>query len=273
MRKFILAAILGALPAFGAFADTDGLIDRYMSALKMQDVFEILQDEGVTSAEEIAETDTAITPSPAWSSRVARLYATDKMDAIFRKALRDAGNLDVSAPALAFFETELGARIIDIEIEARRALADDEVEDAVRERAEALKASDPDRYALYQQFIDVNDLIESNLMGALNSNLAFYRGLGSSPGFGELDEQSILSRVYEGAEDIRENMIDWTMNFSVLAYSVLTEEEMQSYIDLSQSPAGEVLNSALFAGFDNVFELHSFELGRAMGEFMQGDDT
>jgi hypothetical protein len=63
------------------------------------------------------------------------------------------------------------------------------------------------------------------------------------------------------------------MNFSVLAYGLLSEEEMQSYIDASDTRAGQILNTALFAGFDKVFELHSFELGRALAEFMVGDDT
>ncbi|MCY4335697.1 MAG: hypothetical protein OXC60_13650 [Litoreibacter sp.] len=125
----------------------------------------------------------------------------------------------------------------------------------------------------YQEFIDINGFVDNNLAGALNSNLAFYRGLASNPEFRTMDESTMFEQVYQQAEQIRKDMVDWTMNFSVLAYSVLSLEEMQDYIDSSASEAGQVLNSALFAGFDQVFEYHSYELGRAMAEFMAGDET
>ena len=83
----------------------------------------------------------------------------------------------------------------------------------------------------------------------------------------------MLRQVYQQEPEIRADMEDWTMNFSVLAYGLLSTEEMQSYLDMSRTSEGQTLNAALFAGFDRVFEMHSFELGRAMSEFMAGDDT
>lgn len=254
-------------------ATANAMVDRYFAAFKMEDVFEILRDEGISSALEIAEEEEGISASPAWTSRVEAIYAIDKMDATFRHGLAGAANLDVSEEALAFFEAELGRRIVNIEIDARRALGQDGVEDEMRERAKALEEEDPDRLKLYDQFIDVNALVDSNVMGALNSNLAFYQGLGTNPLFGAMDESSMLSQVYDQEPEIREDMEDWTMNFSVLAYSLLTEKELRDYIAISGTRSGQVLNTALFAGFDKVFAFQSFELGRAMAEFMVGDDT
>lgn len=277
MRQTVLS--LMAAPAillvstFGALANDAPLVERYLSALKLGEVFDILRDEGLTSAEEIANEDEAITASPAWSRRMERIYATDKMEAIFRQGLSNTKSFELSEEAVAFFESELGQRIVDIEISARRALSDEDVEDRAREMAVALGEEDPDRKALYDQFIAVNDLVESNLMGALNSNLSFYQGLGTNPLFGNMDEASMLDRVYGQADEIREDMEDWTMNFSVLAYGLLSHEEMEAYLDASATPAGQILNRALFGGFDKVFELHSFELGRAMAEFMVSDET
>ncbi len=273
MRVLLAALLTMQVSVTAAFADQTALVERYYSALKMQEVFEILRNEGIEAAEKMADEDEAITRSPAWSSRIARIYATDKMDAIFRQGLRTTGRLEGSEDALAFFESALGQRIVEIELEARRALSGEAMEEAARAEAASLREQDPDRYAMYEQFIAVNNLVESNLMGALNSNLAFYQGLGTNPTFGVIDEETILNQVYEQAPEIREDMEDWTMNFSVLAYGLLSEEEMQSYIDASDTRAGQILNTALFAGFDKVFELHSFELGRALAEFMVGDDT
>ncbi len=266
----ISATIIAAAPAA---ADTDALIDRYYKALNMNEVFEILHDEGVASAIEMAQEDEGISLSPAWTSRVESIYAIDKMDAAFRSGLTQSRSIEASEKAIAFFEGDLGSRIVDIELSARRALDDDAIEDAAREKAETMREEDPDRLALYNQFIAVNDLIDSNVTGALNANLAFYQGFGSNPLFGGMDERSMLAQVYGQETEIREGMEDWTMNFSVLAYSILTDEEVEQYIEVSDTQAGRLLNTALFAGFDKVFQLQSFELGRAMAEFMVGDDT
>lgn len=273
MRAFSSAVVLCLAFAAPAWADAGALVNRYYEAFNMSEIFEILRDEGVASAIKTAEEDEAITLSPAWTSRVASIYAVEKMDAAFRHGIEEGAGLERTEDALTFFESDLGQRIVNMEITARRALSDEQIENAMREKAQSLEEENPNRLEMYKLFIEVNNLIDSNVMGALNSNLAFYRGLGTNELFGALDERSILSRVYEQEAEIREDMVDWTMNFSVRAYELLTEDELAQYIAISDTPAGQVMNTALFAGFDKVFELHSFELGRAMAEFMQGDDT
>lgn len=273
MRAIIL--FLAAAFAFvsPATADPGSLVARYYAALKMEDVFDILRDEGIESALKTAEEDESITASPAWTSRVNNIYTIEKMDAAFRHGIEGGTALEASEEALLFFESALGRRIVDIELDARRALGDDDVEAAMREKVLALAEENPNRLKMYEAFISVNNLVDSNVMGALNSNLAFYRGLGTNPLFGTMDESTMLAQVYEQEADIREDMEDWTMNFSALAYALLTDDELADYIAISDSRAGQIMNTALFAGFDKVFEMHSFELGRAMAEFMEGDDT
>ncbi len=273
MRVFASTVLMTLSIALPAVAESGAMVNRYFTALKMQDVFEILRDEGVKAGLDIAEEEDGINASPAWTARIKSIYAIDKMDAAFRHALSEASDLDASEEAVAFFETEFGQRVVNIELDARRALSDESIEDAVREQANALKEEDPNRLELYDQFIKVNDLIDSNVMGALNANLAFYQGLGANPLFSGMDEGAMLSQVYGQEAEIREDMEDWTRNFSVLAYGLLTDEEIEQYIAISDTKAGQLLNTALFSGFDKVFELQSFELGRAMAEFLVGDDT
>lgn len=273
MRFLATGVAVLCLQTSAVFANPGALIDRYYEALKMEEVFKILQDEGVQGAIEIAQEDEAITMSPAWTSRARQIYSIEKMDAAFRMGLSAATDLEGSEDAIAFFESDLGQRIVDIELAARTALADDATEAAAAENVVALRETDPDRIALYEQFIEANNLVDSNVMGALNANLAFYRGLGTNELFGALDESSMLNQVYTQEPEIRDEMEDWTMNFSALAYSLLSMDEMKDYVAISEEPSGQQLNTALFAGFDQVFEMHSFELGRAMAEFMAGDDT
>ncbi|MFY0691480.1 MAG: DUF2059 domain-containing protein [Paracoccaceae bacterium] len=274
MRKALIALITVSLTCIGsAQADTGSLIERYYAALKLDKVFEILRSEGIEAGEEMTE-DGSVSTSPAWTRRLEGIYAIDKMEAAFRYGLESAGDLQEAEAALAFFESPLGARIVEIELEARGALNDTDLEEEVRTRVEKMRADKDARIGLYETFVEVNNLIDSNVMGALNANLAFYQGMATTPSFEDgLPEEFMLSTIWDQEPEIRDNMKDWTMNFSALAYSTLSEDEMQDYIDISRTSAGQKLNSALFSGFDQMFEMQSFELGRATAEFMMGDET
>ncbi len=274
MKILLTTAFFAASSVAAMASDKDALIERYFEALEMGEVFEILKEEGIEAGIGIAEEDEAITVSPAWTARLASIYSVEKMEAVFRGAMIDSPDLEGSEAAIAFFESELGQTIVRIELDARKALNNEELEKVVRGRVETMRDDEPERIGLYDDFIAVNDLVESNVMGALNSNLAFYRGMATSENYREaMTESFMISTVWGQEPEIREEMEDWTINFSVLAYGTLSETDMQAYIDMSETEAGQNLNTALFAGFDAVFEMQSFELGRAMAEFMIGEDT
>lgn len=270
----LFATVVMIFCASAAFADArNALVDRYFDLFKMTEVFDILKQEGISASMEAATEDDAISVSPAWRARLEQIYAIDKMDAIFRAAVRDA-EISGSSDALDFFNSELGQRIVDVELEARRALMEDGVEEAMLDQVEHMETSEADRLALYREFVTANGLIENNVMGALNSNLAFYRGLATGEAYADtMSESFMLTTVWEQEPEIRADMEEWTMSFSVLAYAPLSDEEMQAYIDISETQSGQRLNSVLFQGFDALFEMQSFELGRAMAEFMVGEDT
>jgi hypothetical protein len=274
MRPFLFSITLGLTSALAiSAANGASLVDRYYAALHMDEVFEILRDEGIVAGQGMTE-DGQISASPAWTARLGRIYAIDKMDAVFRHALEKTAGFETSEEAIAFFETELGQKLSRLELDARVALAAEGMEAQMLDRVEEMRKENPDRIALYQEFIDVNDLVESNVSGALNANLSFYQGMASNPAFGAgMDEDFMLTTVWAQEGEIRDNMKDWTISFSALAYGVLSRQDMQDYIDISQTASGQKLNAALFAGFDKVFEVQSFELGRATAEFAAGDDT
>ncbi|WP_281856504.1 hypothetical protein [Litoreibacter halocynthiae] len=271
----LLTATFTALmiSAAAVSAQSASMLDRYFTALDMETVFEVLRDEGVTAGQDMSGPE-GVSPSPAWTARLERIYEPKKAKQFFLEGMASIDDLEASEEALAFFETELGARIVQIEIEARKTLNEEGGEDAAAKNVATIRKEDPALYLMYQEFIKVNDLVESNVAGALNSNLAFYRGMATSESYAEgLSESFMLNSVWEQEPEIRQEMEEWTINFSSVAYSGLTKAELQRYIDISETPAGQRLNSVLFAGFDKMFEQQSYELGRATAEFMIGEDT
>lgn len=273
MRHLLVCAVTASGVALATPLAADDLIDRYYSALKIETVMQILRDEGMAAGQSMTE-DGQISASPAWTAQLNRIYDIETMDAVFRSGLDDVRDLKRSEPAIAFFETELGARIVDVEIDARISLADESLEAELLSHVEALRDEDPERVELYEAFIESNGLVDSNVSGALNSNLAFYQGLATNPDFGAgMTEEFMLNSVWAQEPEIREDMENWTISFAALAYGLLSNEDLEAYIALSRSEAGQKLNSALFRAFDQVFEIHSYALGRAVADFSQGDDT
>ena len=60
--------------------------------------------------------------------------------------------------------------------------------------------------------------------------------------------------------------------YLTLAYTPMSDDDLRTYTDLSATGPGRDLNRALFAGFYEVFQSISFELGRAASSFMVGEE-
>ena len=134
-------------------------------------------------------------------------------------------------------------------------------------------AEETELYDLVTQFIDANDLIETNVVGAMNSNYAFYQGLLAGGAFPyELTEEQVLADVWGQEPEIRQNTTEWLYSFFILAYQPLPQEDLETYIAFSETEAGAALNDALFAAFDGMFEDISQALGLAASRYMGGQD-
>jgi hypothetical protein len=129
------------------------------------------------------------------------------------------------------------------------------------------------RLALIRDFAVAGDLIEMNVAGAMNANLAFYQGMADSGGAAaEMTEEEILSDVWGQEPQVRADTEEWLFPYLVMAYEPLSDEDLEAYTAFWESAAGKRLNTALFAAFDVVFTDISRDLGRAAARQMQGDD-
>ena len=195
----------------------------------------------------------------------------DQFTRAFDAALAaDAATIKASG---AFFTTEAGQRALWLEISARRALLDDDVKAAAALAYARLAEENPARHALIERFVLANDLIDSNVMGAMNANLAFLRGMAASGvrGF-ELTKADMLAQVWATEAETRVEAVEWVYPFLIMAYQPLSDADLTTYVEFSESEAGQRLNGAMFSGFDDMLNVLSHELGLAYGQSMQGDD-
>jgi hypothetical protein len=252
-----------------------GPVDGLAATLQIADLIDVLRAEGLAYAETL---DDELFPGRGgddWLAKVHAVYDGGAMEARFLSALSRAlqGEAAAVAASSAFFASPLGQRILTLELEARRALMDSGVEDAARARVEDMRAKDDPRLADLKRFIDANDLVEANVQGALNANLAFYQGMVEAGSFdGVVDEQQMLDDVWGQEDDVRSETEVWLYAYLAMAYGALSRDELQAYTDFSASAEGQKLNSALFAAFDAVFVSLSRDLGRAAALQMKGQD-
>ncbi len=260
---------------FGALPLSAGTVEDLSRLLRIDEMLVVMRDEGIAYG---ADLEDELFPGKG-GARWARLVATIYDPAGMRRQFDDVFDPQMAAhpealdATLDFFGTDRGQRIVALELAARRALLDDAVEKAAQVQVDEMRRADDPRLTLILRFADVNDLIERNVEGALNSNLAFYHGMAAGGAFGEgLSEREILSDVWSQEGEIRAETQDWLYPFLTLAYQPLSDEDMRAYVAYSESGPGQALNAALFAAFDAVFSSLSQNLGRAAAQMLAGED-
>lgn len=268
MLKWILSALVLPLAALAASPEE---IERLHAALATDDLMQILSEEGIAQSEDLQNEMFPGRGGLGWARTVGAIYDSGALSEAFRAAFdAELAGADVE-DALGFYDTEAGRTIARLELEARRAIVSEDVEAAAKAAYAELALSDPDRLALLGEFAEVNGLIDRNVTGALNSNLAFYQGLGSNAEV-PMTEDDILRQVWGREAEIRAETEDWVFGYMTFAYETISDEDLRAYIAMSRTEAGRDLNRALFAGFDAVFLKVSRALGRATGQFSLGDE-
>lgn len=257
-----LALVLATPLSAATKAELDALYD----AMRTDELLEVMANEGLAEGEGLQEDMLGGRGGVAWDQILTRIYTPATMAKDFR-AVFDAEMADADVgPLLDFYATDAGQRVVQFEVEGRRAIGEDAVEQAAK-TAYIQLAPEGARLKLLTEFLELNDLVELNVAGAMTSNLAFFRGMGEGGGF-EMDESEMLAQVYASEPEIRADTTEWVTAYLTFTYARLSDDELSRYIALSKTKAGRDLNRALFAGFYDVFTGISFDLGEAVSRFM-----
>lgn len=272
----ILAVVLSTLlPVPPAAAQAPRGSDAILEAMQTEELLAVLRDEAVRAGEDLAEGMMPGRAAEGWAQTVARINAPSRTGPILGQSFAEALEGRHAGAILDYLEAPLGRRIVGLELSAREALRDPSVQDAVlAEYAEMRREADP-RADQIDAFIRVNDLIDANVVGALNANAAFLKGMGaaaSDDAADRLSEADILTQVWQQEPELRAETEDWVRAFVALAYQPLSDAEMADYLAFTETPAGQAMNRALFAAFDTLFVATSYETGEALGRWIGSED-
>ena len=238
-----------------------------------EESFAIMVEAGLRDAGALEETLFPGRGGEGWSRLVEQLYTPDAIRAVFEQAFpQERMQAERAEEILAFFTSETGQRVVEGELAAWRAITDPEVEAAANEFYFQRLAAGDSRLDLLTRLIESNDFVDLNVMAALNSNYAFLLAMSDGGAYEQqIAQDMILSQVWQQEPRIREDTTLWLYSFPLMAYNDLSDAEMEAYIAFSESEAGQVYNSALFAGFDAVFREMSYLLGSAAANYMTGE--
>lgn len=273
MQLFKSIAIAATLALTPLAAIAQSQLTPLFEALALDELIEVMRDEGVAYGDELAGDMFPGRGLEGWRTTVEAIYDTDRMEQIVTEGMTvELANTDPE-PLIAFFTSELGREIVQLELSARRAFLDSAVEEAAKDQMHAMAEADDPRFALIEKFSAENDLIETNVVGAMNANYAFYLGLASDPASGfDLSEDQMLNDVWSQEPEIRQSTLDWVYSYLTMAYQPLSDAQLELYLETTLTPEGRDLTRALFVGFDNMFAGISQALGVAAAQFMAGQD-
>ncbi|MEL7256170.1 MAG: DUF2059 domain-containing protein [Pseudomonadota bacterium] len=266
------AATCGAvLWAEAAFADRAADFAELVAALRMADTVSIMREEGLVYGSTLISDMMMDADTPGWRIRVGQIYDETRMLEGLTRGLEEELQEADLAPMLALFTSDLGERIIALELAAREVFSEEEAELAARDRFDDLTDNDDPLVTQITTMMDDSDLVNFNVMGILNSNMMLYRGL-SDGGAIELGEDDILRDVWASEPDVREESTGWLQGYFLTCYETLDPAELETYAAFWRTAEGKALNAALFAVFDQMYEDLSYLLGRAAAEQLKSEE-
>lgn len=280
LSRLVLIAALGVAAPLGAETvvdqpPTEASVARVGEVMQLDALFAVLREEGLAYGNRLEADMFPSGGGAQWRQSVSDIYDVTRLRGRFDAALQKALGDDpaVLSEVSSFFGSDLGQRIVGLEIEARRAFLATAAEEAAQVAADDAAAARDPKVALIRRMIEASDLLEMNVAGSLTGNLSFMTGMAGTGAYGrDMPQDQILSDIWAQEDQVRADTSTWLYAYLGLAYAPLSEAELETYVAFWESPAGKELNAALFNAFDAVFRPVSFDLGQAAGRAMQGRD-
>jgi hypothetical protein len=274
MRKFRSIAaggVFGLLQLTNPGWADESDVNRLISLMRVGDTVEIMREEGLRYGSEIGKEMLPDVTASDWQRTVSRIYDPAKMEAVITQEFEAALEGQEVGPLVEFFTTELGQEIVTLELSAREAFLNEETELAASDAYETARDEETMLYSQVETIISESDLVEYNVMGAMNANLMFYRGLADG-GAIQSGEEDMLADVWAQESDIRAESEAWLGSFLMLAYRPLEAHDLEAYAELYRTREGRVLNTAIFQAYDRMHDEISYLLGQAVAEHMRSEE-
>ena len=252
------------------FAKADAISDLY-DALQMDRVNEIIRVEGIRDAQGTGEAYLSANSVERFVDQAKSVYQLDIMEKDFKRLMTENLSTSDANEILLFYRRPIGKIASELEVSARVAISETEIEEMAKTELKEAKALKNTRLDEIESVIKTLELVEQNLIGAYAAQFAFMYEL-SKLGLLELSRQEMIDIITNDEEKLKGEILEWLMAFSHMAYAPMSDEEFSVYNDFSKSDLGIALNKALFSVYNEMAKDQSQSLANILGEFMRSED-
>jgi len=248
-------------------------LEPLIKAMQLKGVMASIRIEGMQYGKELGQKMLQGRGGDEWLQIVATIYNENGIwDTFYHRLALELQNHEIDE-MLAFWQTDIAKQAVGLEISARLAFMDKDIEETARARFREMAAAKHPRATMLREFVEAGDLVQYNLSSAMNSSYAFSLGMVQGGAFKRvLTEEEILRSTWENEAEIRTDITEWLYAYLALAYQPMSDAQLQTYIGFSKTKAGRKLNAAQFAAYDDVFNQVSKALGLAAAQFLRGSD-
>lgn len=234
-----------------AMADPD--VDRLIDAMGMPDLIRAFSAEGEAAGDAMDAEFLSGQGGSVWADTVRKLYDPARLENDLRIGLSEILEPETARTALLFFESDVGQRITALEVQAREAMLDEDVETMA-------KTAGAQADARVRDFLKLRDLVERNTDTGVSAQSAFFDGYTQAT---RSDVPAPDGEVLR--ESIQAETETWLLGYYALVQSALSDEDIQTYSDFWQTEVGAAVDDAVFQAFGDSYTTLSFALGQAVG--------
>lgn len=247
-------------------AAADEITARLLDALNTQRLLSQLAIEAERSGQDIDRDFLGGRGGAVLADTVTRLNDPLRVRPALAAHLTQGLDADVRRAVTSFFESDLGQRIVGLELSARATIFDPSIEQAVRARI-----TEEGVPPVVADMIVQGDLVERNVADSVTVLRQFYLGR-MRGGAVDMTPAEVDAFLDESIDGLRFETQNWLEAFMTLAYSPLNEDDLQIYAEFWRTETGQAFDRALFAAFEQVFSENAFALGQLVGRLEASDD-
>ncbi|MEM8576906.1 MAG: DUF2059 domain-containing protein [Pseudomonadota bacterium] len=235
-------------------------------ALRLPELARILSTEAVRTGGDIDAEMLGGEGGPVFAKQIEAINDPARLSEEVATMLAGALSEADQRAILAFTQSPQGQRAIELELAARQAFLDPEVEAFARAQVD----SGPHAAAI-DRLIAAGDMVGQNQETAVLTTEGFYRGLREG-GAVDMSDAEITDLAQEQAAGGEADTRDWLAAFFTLAYSPLPAEEMEVLVAFWETDVGLRFSDALYDAFDAAYGSRWFSMGQAAALFLSAED-
>ncbi len=268
IRALILSIGLTVAPLA---VQAEARMSQLMELLNLPAYVEITRSEGLREFPLLAEDFLGRAPDTVMTEQIRRAYDLGRMRETVRRVMRESLSDAEIDLVLLFVGSETGQKVADLELAARRAMSDEAVEEAAMDAWTRAPEQNPWLVSRIAEVIELSDLVDRNVTGALNSNMRFMQGLVDGGGL-DISQAELLRNVWAQEPEIRAETETWLGAYLLLALKPLSEEEIEDYITFWKTGPGRALNAAMFDAFNQMYDGLSYATARTLALHMGSEE-